>query len=327
MKRILVMIPTMLVISFLVFFIIQLPPGDYISSYVAQMKAEGEMFTQEMINQLRVDFGLDKPWYIQYLFWMRGIILHWDFGYSFSFLTPVWDVISRYLPLTLIVSFITMAFTYIVSLPIGIYSANHQYSKGDYAFTFIGFLGMATPNFLLAIILMYLSYIWTGIPFVGLFSNDMLLNGIHFYNLLEFLGRMLVPVIVIGTADTCGIIRTVRSQMLDEKGKQYTLTARAKGVSEHDITYKYCLRSAINPVISGLSTSLSKIFTGSTISAIVMNLSILGPVLYTALLSQDMYLAGTILLVHSFLIVLGTLIADILLAVLDPRIRFDNKEE
>ena len=234
------MIPTIFIISFIVFFIIQLPPGDYISSYVAKMSAEGEIFTQEMINQLRVEYGLDKAWYVQYFVWMKGILTHWDFGYSFSYLKPVWVVIADYLPLTMIISFITMGFTYLVSLPIGIYSANHQYSFGDYGFTFFGFIGMATPNFLLAIILMYLSYIWTGIPFIGLFSDEMLLNGIHLYNFGSFLSRLIIPIIVIGTADTCGIIRTIRSQMLDEKGKQYTLTARTKGVSERKINYKYC---------------------------------------------------------------------------------------
>jgi peptide/nickel transport system permease protein len=220
-----------------------------------------------------------------------------------------------------------MLFTYLVSLPIGIYSANHQYSPGDYLFTFIGFIGMAVPNFLLAIILMFTLYKWTGVAYIGLFSNEMLRNGIHLYNLGEFLRRMILPLVVIGTSGTCGVIRTVRAQMLDEQSKQYTLTARAKGVSERKITYKYCLRAAINPVVSGLAGSLSGIFTGSTITAIVMNLAIQGPVLYTALLHQDMYLAGTILLVQAFLIVVGTLISDIVLGILDPKIRSEQTRE
>ncbi len=321
------MIPTVLIISFVVFFIIQLPPGDYVSSYIAKMSAEGEIFTQEMIDEMRAEYGLDRPWYIQYFYWMRDILFHGDFGYSFSYLRPVWDVIMDRLGLTIAVSLITMAFTYLVSLPIGIYSANHQYSVGDYLFTFIGFLGMAAPNFLLAIILMYASYVWTGTPYIGLFSQEMLQNGIHLYNFGEFLKRLIIPVIVIGTSGTCGVIRTVRAQMLDEQSKQYTLTARAKGVSERKITYKYCLRAAINPVVSGLSNSLSSIFTGSTISAIVMNLAIQGPVLYTALKNQDMYLAGTILLVQAVLIVIGTLLSDIALGLLDPRIRFEQQKE
>lgn len=321
------MIPTVLIISFVVFFIIQLPLGDYVSSYIAKMSAEGEIFTQEMIDEMRAEYGLDRPWYIQYFYRMMDILFHGDFGYSFSYLRPVWDVIMDRLGLTIAVSLITMAFTYLVSLPIGIYSANHQYSVGDYLFTFIGFLGMAAPNFLLAIILMYASYVWTGTPYIGLFSQEMLQNGIHLYNFGEFLKRLIIPVIVIGTSGTCGVIRTVRAQMLDEQSKQYTLTARAKGVSERKITYKYCLRAAINPVVSGLSNSLSSIFTGSTISAIVMNLAIQGPVLYTALKNQDMYLAGTILLVQAVLIVIGTLLSDIALGLLDPRIRFEQQKE
>jgi peptide/nickel transport system permease protein len=220
-----------------------------------------------------------------------------------------------------------MLFTYLVSLPIGIYSANHQYSPGDYLFTFIGFIGMAVPHFLLAIVLMYLLYKGTGTAYVGIFSQEMMQNGIHLYNFPEFLKRMILPLVIIGSSGTCGVIRTVRAQMLDEQSKQYTLTARAKGVSERKITYKYCLRAALNPVVSGLATSLSGIFTGSTITAIVMNLAIQGPVLYTALLNQDMYLAGTILLVQAILIVIGTLISDIILGLIDPKIRSDQMNE
>ena len=326
-KRLLLMIPTVLLISFAVFFIIQLPPGDYVSSYVARMSAEGEFFTQEMIDNMRSEYGLDRPWYVQYFHWIWGILSRGDFGYSFSYLRPVWSVIMDRLGITIAISLIIMAFTYLVSLPIGIYSANHQYSPGDYIFTFFGFIGMATPNFLLAIILMYFSYVRTGTPYIGLFSDEMLIHGLTFANFGEFLKRLTIPVIVIGTGNTCAVIRTVRSQMLDEQSKQYTLTARSKGVSEKKITYKYCLRSALNPVVSGLSGALSSIFTGSTISAIVMNLPIQGPVLYTALRNQDMYLAGTILLVQAILVVIGTLIADIVLAWLDPRIRYETVKE
>ena len=326
-RRVLLMIPTVLIMSFIVFFIINLPPGDFVSGYVARMTMQGEFFTTEMIDELRVAYGLNRPWYIQYFFWMKGIILEGDFGYSFSYYRPVWSVIMDRLGLTVAISLITMFFTYFVSIPIGIYSANHQYSPGDYLFTFIGFIGMAVPNFLLAIILMYLIYLNTGAAYVGLFTQEMLLNGIHWYNLGEFVKRLILPLVVIGTSGTCGIIRTVRAQMLDEQSKQYTLTARAKGVSERKITYKYCLRAALNPVVSGLATSLSGIFTGSTITAIVMNLAIQGPVLYTALVNQDMYLAGTILLVQAFLIVLGTLISDIVLGWLDPKIRSEQVQE
>jgi peptide/nickel transport system permease protein len=323
-RRMLMMIPTVFVRSFIVFFIIQLPPGDYVTSYVARMTAQGENFTPEMIAGLRTQYGLDRPWYVQYLYWIQGIILRGDFGYSFSYYRPVWSVIMDRLGLTVAISLITMLFTYLVSIPIGIYRANHQYSAGDYLFTFIGFIGMAVPHFLLAIALMFLLYKWTGNAYIGLFSRDMMQNGIHFYNAGEFIKRLILPVVVIGSSGTCAVIRTVRAQMLDEQSRQYTLTARAKGVSERKITYKYCLRAALNPVVSGLATSLSNIFTGSTITAIVMNLAIQGPVLYTALINQDMYLAGTILLIQALLIVVGTLISDIILGVLDPKIRSEQ---
>lgn len=322
LKRLLICIPTVLLISVAIFFIIQLPPGDYVTSYISRMSAEGEVFTSEDIANLRSYFGMDMPWYAQYLLWMKNIILHGDFGYSFAYSRPVWSVIMDRLGLTVFVSLVILLFTYLVSIPIGIYSATHQYSAGDYIFTGIGFLGMATPNFLLAIILMYFSFKWTGDSLLGLFSTDMLQKGLHLYNLGDFLKRMIIPIIVIGTAGTCGVIRTVRAQMLDEQTKQYALTARAKGVSERTIIYKYCLRAALNPVVSGLAGSLSSIFSGSTISAIVMNLAIQGPVLYEALKSQDMYLAGTILLVQGILVVIGTLLSDIVLAWMDPRIRY-----
>lgn len=323
-KRIFLFIPTVFTISFVIFFIIQLPEGDFVSSYVARMQAEGEVFTTTDIDNLRSDYGIDKPWYIQYANWIKKIIKNGDFGYSFSYERPVWSVIYDRLALTITVSVIILLFTYLVSIPIGIYSSLHQYSPGDYFFSAIGFLGMATPNFLLAIILMYFSFKWTGDPLLGLFSKEMFQEGVHLYNFGELLKRMIIPTIVIGTAETCGIIRTVRGQMLDEQSKQYTLTARAKGVSEWIIVYKYCLRAALNPVASDLAKVLSGIFSGSTISAIVMNLAIQGPVLYEALKSQDMYLAGTILLVQAILVVIGTLLSDLLLAWLDPRIRYDE---
>ncbi|NLK74017.1 MAG: ABC transporter permease [Clostridiales bacterium] len=325
LKRLLMFIPTVLLLSMAVFFVIQLPPGDYVTSYVSRMSAEGEVFTKEDIARLREQYGLDKPWYGQYINWMKGIITKGDFGYSFSYSRPVWSVIMDRLPLTIIVTLFIMLFTYLVSIPIGIYSSLHQYSVGDYIVSVIGFLGMATPNFLLAIVLMFASFKLTGNPLIGLFSEEMLREGVNLSNIGQFFKHMIIPTIVIGTSGTCGIIRTVRAQMLDEVTKQYVLTARAKGVSEKVIIYKYCLRAALNPVVSGLAGSLSSIFSGSTISAIVMNMAIQGPVLYQALRYQDMYLAGTILLVQGILVVVGTLLSDIVLAWLDPRIRYAER--
>ena len=324
-QRLLMFIPTVIIIAFVIFFIIQLPPGDYVTSYVAAMSAEGEIFTPEQIADLRLQYGLDDPWYIQFFNWVKDIVLHGDFGYSFEYGRDVWDVIMDRLYLTLAISFVILVFQYGVSLPIGIYCARHQYSVGDYALSFIGFIGTATPNFLLAIIIMYYLYTSTGHVYLGLFSTEMLQNGMRWEYVPEFLGRCAIPLIVIGTSGTCGIIRTVRAQMLDEQARQYTRTARAKGCSEKTITYKYCLRAAMNPVVSGMAGSLRTIFSGSTVSAIVMNLAIQGPVLLAALKAQDMYLAGTTVLIQAILVLVGTLLSDIALAWLDPRIRFSER--
>ena len=338
-KRLLMFIPTIIIISFLIFFIIQLPPGDYVTSYVAAMAAEGEIFTPEQIQDLRVQFGLDDPWFIQYFNWVKGIVTEGDFGYSFEYGRDVWDVIMDRLYLTLAVSFIILIFQYGVSLPIGIYCANHQYSAGDYIWSFFGFIGTATPNFLLAIIVYYVLYKVDGNMYVGLYSAEMMKVGFGSMSLGEMISRLpelqqyipellfrlFLVLLVIGTSGTCGIIRTVRAQMLDEQARQYTLCARAKGCSEATITYKYCLRAAMNPVVSGLAGSLRTIFSGSTVSAIVMNLIILGPMLLKALKAQDMYLAGTSVLIQALLVLVGTLLSDIALAWLDPRIRFSER--
>ncbi|MBR5751641.1 MAG: ABC transporter permease [Clostridia bacterium] len=331
-RRVLTFIPILIIMSLVIFFIIQLPPGDYLSSYVAGLKAEGQIVDASELESLKERYGLDQPWFVQYFKWMGGILTRFDFGYSFDFEKPVWPVIAEVLPMAIVVSLATMLFNYLVGIPIGIYSAVHQYSVGDYCFTFVGFLGMAVPNFLFAILLMYATYVWTGTAFIGLYTSEVLValeqGQMHWYDVLlrgDFWGRMAIPIIVIGTSGTCGTLRSMRAQMLDELGKNYVLCARAKGVSEKRIVYKYCLRAALNPTVSGLSGVLSHIFNGSTISAIVMNLQLVGPRLYSALKAQDMYLAGTILLVMGFLIVLGTLLSDIMLAWLDPRIRFSGR--
>lgn len=333
-RRILIFIPTMLIMSIVIFFIIQLPPGDYATSYIASLKSEGNVVDAQTMQVLTERFGLDQPWYVQYFKWVGGILTRFDFGYSFDFSEPVWSIVAPLLPMTLAVSLITMLFTYLVGIPLGIYSAVHQYSVGDYILTTVGFLGLAIPNFLFAILIMFGTYKLTGTAFIGLFTKEMQMaleaGTMKWYQCFadgQFWLRLLVPVIVIGTSGTCGTLRAMRAQMLDELGRNYVLCARAKGVSERKIIYKYCLRAALNPTVSGLSGSLASIFSGSTISAIVMNLQIVGPRLYTALKSQDMYLAGTILLVMGFLICLGTLLSDILLAWLDPRIRFTGRSE
>ena len=327
LRRILIMVPTVIIISAIVFFIIQLPPGDYLTTYIAKMEAGGESFSQATIDDLREYYGLDQPWYVQYGKWISNIVFRGDFGYSFLYGRPVSYIIHERFGITIFISLVTMAVTYIIAIPIGIYSAVKQYSIGDYIVTTIGFLGMATPNFLFAIILMFLSFKYFGDPLLGLISPDMVNAAWSWAKVADLLKHMVIPVIVIGTANTCGLIRIMRGQMLDELNQNYVLTARAKGLSERKILYKYCVRAAINPIVSSIGWSLTAIFTGSTISAIVMNLPTQGPIMQKALLNQDMYLAGGWLLLMAVLTVIGTLISDILLAMLDPRIRLIERKE
>lgn len=321
LRRIILVIPVVIFISMIVFYIIQLPPGDYVSTYAAKMSVAGDVMSQQDMDEMRAALKLDQPWYIQYLVWMKSIIIDFDFGYSFSYNKPVMAVIEQYMGLTLIVSIVTMAFTYAVAIPIGIYCAVRQYSIGDYIYSALGFLGMATPHFLLAIILMYFSYVYFGDPLLGLFSNEYVNAEWSVDKVLDLLKHMIIPVIVIGLANTAELIRVMRGQMLDELNKPNVVTARSKGLSETQILLKYPTRAAMNPIVSTIGWSLTSVFTGSTITAIVLNLPIQGPVMYNALLAQDMYLAGTWLLFMAVLTVIGTLISDILLAWLDPKIR------
>ncbi|WP_193103835.1 ABC transporter permease [Brachybacterium sp. FME24] len=325
LRRTLMMIPVVLVISVIVFWIIQLPPGDYVSSHVMELQKEGEQLSAAEQDALRERYGLDQPWYAQYLAWIWGILTRGDLGYSFAYSQPVLAVVERYMATTLIVAVASMVFTYVVAIPIGVYSAVKQYSVGDYVFTTVGFLGMATPNFLLAIILMYLSYIWFGNPMLGLQSPEYAAQGWSPARVLDMLRHLVIPVVVIGTASTCELIRVMRGQMLDEMTKQHVLTARAKGVKESTNLRKYSLRAALNPIVSTIGWSLTAIFTGSTITAIVLNLPTQGPVMLDALMAQDMYLAGAWLGFMAILTVIGTLISDILLAWLDPRIRDERR--
>lgn len=325
LRRTLMMIPVVLVISVIVFWIIQLPPGDYVSSHVVELQKEGEQLSAVEQEALRERYGLDQPWYVQYLAWIWGILTRGDLGYSFTYSQPVLVVVERYMATTLIVAVASMVFTYVVAIPIGVYSAVKQYSLGDYVFTTVGFLGMATPNFLLAIILMYLSYTWFGTPMLGLQSPEFSGEGWSPARVLDMLKHLVIPVVVIGTASTCELIRVMRGQMLDEMTKQHVLTARAKGVKESTNLRKYSLRAALNPIVSTIGWSLTAIFTGSTITAIVLNLPTQGPVMLNALMGQDMYLAGAWLGFMAILTVIGTLISDILLAWLDPRIRDERR--
>ena len=320
-KKIGIMFLTVLLISFAVFYIITLPPGDFLTNYIGRLTAAGESVDPVMIENLRAQYGLDEPFVVQYWRWITNILFRGDFGYSFSLSMPVTTIIKAYIVPTMALSLATMLFTYLISIPIGIYSAVHQYSAGDYTFTAIGFLGQAVPNFLMAILLMFLSFKLTGDTMLGLFSPGMQNAPWSWAKVVDLLKHCVIPVIVIGTGNTCGLMRTMRSQMLDELNKNYVMTGKAKGMKAAAIRYKYCVRAAVNPIVSSIGWSLVGIFTGSTITAIVLNLPSMGKIMYDALIDQDMYLAGSWLFLMAIVTVIGTFISDVLLAWLDPRAR------
>jgi len=321
--RIAVMIPTLLVISALVFTIIELPPGDYFESYIAELKAQGEGVNLEQIEALRAQYGFDQPLVLRYFYWLIGM-LHGDFGYSFEFQLPVSEVVGDRLWLTVMVSFVTIIFTWLIAFPIGIYSATHQYSWSDYGLTFLGLIGLAIPNFMLALILMYFANMWFGTSIGHLMDLEYLAEPMSWAKAKSILEHLWIPVVIIGTAGTAGMIRRLRANLLDELRKQYVTTARAKGLHPLRALIKYPLRMALNFFISDIGSILPAVISGAEITAIVLSLETTGPMLIKALQSQDMYLAGSFLMFLAFLTVIGVLISDLALALLDPRIRLQG---
>ncbi len=314
------MVPTLFVISVLVFVIIQLPQGDYLSTLVSELQAQGENVDQEKLDFLRERYGLDRPVVEQYALWLQGM-LQGDFGYSFEHNQPVVDVVGDQVFLSIIIAFTTIVFTWIVAFPIGVYSATHQYSTGDHVLTFIGFLGLATPNFLLALILMYLANVFFGTSIGGLMDPQYLDQSWSWGKAVSILEHLWVPVIVIGTAGTATLIRKLRANLLDELQKPYVNTARSKGLSETRLLLKYPLRVALNPFIADIGNLLPQLLSSAAIVSVVLSLPTTGPLLLRALQSQDMYLAGFLLLCLSLLTVIGMFLSDLALAALDPRIR------
>jgi len=306
-----------------VFIIIQLPEGDYLTSYIAELESQGEAVNPEKIAYLKEEYGLDKPIWLQYVNWVLGIV-QGDFGRSIEFDLPVVDVIGDVFLFSLILNFTIILFIYVVAFPIGVYSATHQYSWGDNGLTFIGFIGLATPNFLLALILMFLARKYFGTSIGGLVDPSFEGQPWTLDKILSLLEHLVVPVVVIGTSGTAGMIRRLRANLLDELNKQYVVTARSKGLSESKVLIKYPLRMALNPFIADIGNLLPQVISGSVIVAVIMDLPTTGPVILDALVSQDTYLAGSFLLFVSLLTVLGTFISDLLLAVLDPRIRLEG---
>jgi len=318
------MIVILLIISVIAFIIIQLPPGDYLTSYIIQLRTQGTDVSESEIASLRKQYGLGLPIYQQYFKWMWKM-LHGDFGKSFQYgQRMVSELIAERLPLTVAINIFATIFVYIVAIPIGIYSATHQYSVGDYIFTVIGFSGLAIPNFLFALILMLFFYKYFGISIGGLFSPQYKMAPWSLDKFLDMLKHLPVPIIVEGTAGTAGLIRVMRGCLLDELKKQYVITARAKGVEERTLLFKYPVRVAVNPIISTIGWMLPAIVSGGAIVEIVLGLPTIGPLLFSALLTQDMFLAASSIMILSFLTVIGTFISDILLVWIDPRIRYEK---
>jgi peptide/nickel transport system permease protein len=321
--RILIMAPTLLAISAIVFVIIQLPPGDYLTTYVAELRSQGEAVSEAKLAFLREQYGFDQPMWKQYLTWVAGM-LQGDFGYSFEYSLPVSEVIGDRMWLTFIVSFATIVFTWVVSFPIGVYSATHQYSWGDYSLTFLGFLGLATPNFLLALVLLYVANTYFGTSFGGLMDPEYVGAAWSWGKALSVLEHLWVPVVVIGTSGTAGMIRRLRANLLDELQKQYVVTGRAKGLPPGRLLRKYPLRMALNPFVADIGNLLPQVISGAAIVAVVLSLPTTGPMLLDALRSQDMYLAGSFLMFLAALTVVGVFLSDLALAWLDPRIRLSG---
>ena len=319
-RRLLIAVVTILAISVMSFVIIQLPPGDFLTSYIARLAEMGDSVSDQQVQIMRETYGLDQPVYIQYLKWMSGVV-RGDFGRSLEWGVPISDLIWSRLGMSLIVGASSVLFVWSIAIPIGVYSATNQYSIFDYIATFLGFLGLAIPNFMLALILMWIAFSQFGQDVGGLFSPEYQTAPWSIGKAIDFISHLWIPMIVVGTAGTAGLIRTMRANMLDEINQPYVETARAKGLSERRLIWKYPVRVALNPFVSTVGYAIPALIGGEIITAVVLNLPTIGPILLRSLLSQDMFLAGAIVLLLSILTVIGTLLSDILLAILDPRIR------
>ena len=320
-RRIVMMIPTLIAVSIISFVIIQLPPGDFLTTYIVQLRAAGDLVDEQEIQALESRYGLDQPIYVQYFRWITNMT-RGDFGHSMDWGRPVGDLIWDRLMLTVLLSTATLLFTWALAFPIGVLSAVKQYSLWDYFFTFVSFLGVATPNFLLALVLMWVAFSQFGQSVGGLFSPEYVTAPWSWDRVKDLIDHLWIPMVILGTASTAGLIRVMRANLLDELHKPYVLTARSKGLSEFKLLIKYPLRAALNPFVSSIGWILPSLVSGSTIVAVVLSLPTSGPLYLRALRSQDMFLAGTFMLMLSSLTVIGTLVSDVLLAWLDPRIRF-----
>lgn len=321
LNRFITMVLMLIAISLVVFIILELPPGDYAERYVHDLRQSGAQVGSEQIDIIRHQLGLDRPWPVRYLSWVTGMVTRFDFGWSLTYRMPVTTVLGDRIWFTVILSVVTIGLSYIIAIPLGIYSAMHQYSAGDYLFTVLGYLGMATPAFLFALILLYIATSYLSTSVGGMFSLEYMDADWSWGKLLDFAKHMWMPIVVLGTSGAASTIRTMRATMLDEKNQLYVTVARAKGVPEKRLVRKYPVRAALNPVVSTIGWELATIVSGSPITATVLSLPDIGPVFLKALGNQDVYLSGTVLLIYSCLTIVGTFISDLLLAALDPRIR------
>lgn len=323
-RRTLLMIPTLFAVSILSFAIIQLPPGDFLTSYVTQLRQQGDDIDQAELDALRERYGLGQPFYVQYGKWMWGIFTRGDWGQSFEWQKPVKDLIWERLGLTVAISLTALLVSWFIAIPVGVYSATHQYSWLDYLMSAFSFIGLGTPGFMLALIILFFLQSQFGINASGLFSDDYINAPWTFAKVLDMLKHIWVPLIIVAINGTAGNIRITRANLLDELNKPYVETARAKGVEENKLIWKYPVRVALNPFFSTVGWSLASLVSGVTLIAIVLSLQTTGPMLLRALTSQDMYLAGSFILLLSTLTVIGTLLSDIILAIVDPRIRLSG---
>jgi peptide/nickel transport system permease protein len=321
LRRSLMVVPTLIAVSFIAFVILQLPPGDFLDSYIAQLRSQGEVVDEDAILELRSRYGLDQPMLLQYWNWISGIVLRGDFGMSFEWKRPVSELIWERLGYSAALSVAALLVTWIIAFPIGVYSALRKYTWGDYALNIVGLFGIATPSFLVALVLMYVAFTQFGMSVGGLFSPEYRDAPWSWAKFGDLLAHAWIPLLVIATNGTASLIRVLRANLLDELNKPYVVTARARGAHEAALTLKYPVRVALNPFVSTLGWVLVSIVSGEAIISIVLNLPTTGPLLLQALKAQDMYLAASFILMLSVLTVIGTLISDILLVWLDPRIR------
>ena len=323
-RRVLYAVLALWAVSVLSFFIIQLPAGDYVTAYIATLESMGEGgLSNDAADTIRETYGIDRPLPVQYFKWITRIVFEFDFGVSFQSSAPVSEIIGPRLLLTVVLALATVVFTWVLAIPIGILSAVKQYSVLDYVVTFLGFLGLAVPDFLLALVLLYVAFAWFGFSVGGLFSPEFVNAPWTLARVWDLGLHMIIPMIVLGTSGTAATIRIVRANLLDELRKPYVVAARAKGVPEWKLILKYPVRIAMNPVISLTAYILPFLISGSIIVSVVLALPTMGPVLLQSLLAQDMYLAGSIILLVGAMTIVGTLLSDLLLVWADPRVRFE----